>query len=176
MRGDEKTRKEGHYTLPSRGLKHRNLTLALGELKCKWKEYLVIFFIFVFSSFLILLPMNMKNTVENPSFITYMGVGESDIRIDIQYSEKLAEQKDAAQSYLEHDPEIKKYAVYRTGYVQTENKDGEWEYMRVQSGDESVFPLEYLEGRAPGDNKEMALSYLNAQELGKEVGETLTVI
>lgn len=176
MRGEEMIKKQGHYALPSAGLKHRNLTIALGELKCIWKEYSVIFLVFVFSSFLILLPMNMKNTMENPSFMTYMGVGESDIRIDIQSSEKLAEQKDAAQSYLEHDSEIEKYAIYRNGYVQFQNADGEWEYSRVENGDESVFPLEYLEGSAPDDRKEMALSYLNASELGKEVGDSLTVI
>ncbi|SNS91135.1 putative ABC transport system permease protein [Anaerovirgula multivorans] len=176
MRGEEKIEKEGHYSLPSSGLKHPNLTIAFGELKCKWKEYLVIFLVFVFSSFLILLPMNMKSTVENPSFMTYMGVGESDIRIDIQYSEKLAEQKDAAQSYLENDAEIDKYAIYQNGYVQLQNADGEWEYIRVENGDASVFPLEYLQGRAPNDRKEMALSYLSASELRKEVGDSLTVI
>ncbi|MDF2523831.1 MAG: transporter permease, partial [Clostridiales bacterium] len=175
MRGEENIKKEGHYSLPSAGLKHRNLTIALGELKCKWKEYFVVFFVFVFSSFLILLPMNMKNTVENPSFMTYMGVGESDIRIDIQYSEKLTEQKDAAKSYLENDPETTKYAIYQNGYVQLQNVDGEWEYIRVESGDQSVFPLEYLEGSAPDESKEMALSYLNATELGKKVGDSLTV-
>ncbi|MBU7006060.1 ABC transporter permease [Phosphitispora fastidiosa] len=176
MRGDEKTKKEGHYSLPSAGLKHHNLTIALGELKCKWKEYVVIFLVFVFSSFLILLPMNMKNTIENPSFMTYMGVGESDIRIDIPYSGKLAEQKDAVQSYLENDSEIEKYAIYRNGYVQFQNADGEREYIRVENGDESVFPLEYLEGSAPDDSKEMALSYLSALESGKEVGDSMTVI
>jgi putative ABC transport system permease protein len=175
MRGEENIKKEGHYSLPSEGLKHRNLTIALGELKCKWKEYFVVFFVFIFSSFLILLPMNMKNTVENPSFMTYMGVGESDIRIDIQYSEKLTEQKDAAKSYLENDPETTKYAIYQNGYVQLQNVDGEWEYIRVESGDQSVFPLEYLEGSAPDESKEMALSYLNATELGKEIGDSLRV-
>ncbi|MDD4239139.1 MAG: ABC transporter permease, partial [Desulfotomaculaceae bacterium] len=176
MRGEEKIKKEGHYSLPSAGLKHRNLTIALGELKCKWKEYVLIFFIFIVSSFLILLPTNMKNTIENPSFMTYMGVGESDIRIDIQYSEKLAEQKDAAQSYLENDSEIERYAMYQNGYVQFQNADEDWEYLRVENGDESVFPLEYLEGSAPDDSKEIALSYLIASESGKEVGDSLTVV
>lgn len=176
MRGEERIKKEGHYSLPSAGLKHRNLTIALGELKCKWKEYIVIFFVYVLSSFLILLPMNMKNTIENPSFITYMGVGEADIRIDIQYSEKLSEQKAAAISYLESDAEVEKYAVYRNSYVQLQNGSGEWEYIRVENGDGSVFPLEYLAGSAPDDSKEMALSYLNASELGKEVGDSLTIV
>ena len=175
MRGEEKIKKEGHYSLPSAGLTHRNLTIALGELKCKWKEYVVIFFIFAVSSFLILLPMNMKNTVENPSFMTYMGVGESDIRIDIQYSEKLAEQKAAALSYLANDSQITKYAIYQNGYVQFENADGDLEYLRVENGDQSVFPLEYLEGSAPSDGKEIALSYLAATESGKKVGDSLTV-
>lgn len=176
MRGEEKIKKEGHYSLPSSGLKHRNLTIALGELKCKWREYFLVFFIFVFSSFLILLPMNMKNTIENPSFITYMGVGKSDIRIDIQYSEKLLEQKNTAISYLEQDPKIEKYAITKVGYVQYQNAEGKREYLRVGNGDEAVFPLEYLEGRAPSQNMEMALSYLNATELGKKVGDSITVI
>ena len=175
MRGEEKRKKEGHYSLPLAGLKHRNLTIALGELKCKWKEYSVLFLVFVFSSFLILLPMNMKHTINNPSFMTYMGVGASDIRIDIQYSEKLEEQKAAVQSYLAKDPEIKKYAIYRNSYVQSQNEDGDMEYLRVESGDESAFPLDYLEGSAPKDRKEMALSYMNSKELGKDIGDSITV-
>lgn len=176
MRGEERIKKEGHYALPSAGLKHRNLVMALGELRCKWREYVVIFFVFVFSSFLILLPTNMKSTIEDPSFMTYMGVGKCDIRIDIQYSEELAEQKDAVFSLLEKDQGIEKYAVYRNGYVQLQNAEGEWEYIRMGNGDESVFPLAYLRGRAPDDNREIALSYLNASNLGKVVGDSVTVI
>jgi putative ABC transport system permease protein len=172
MRGEEKIRKEGHYSLPAGGLKNRNITIALGELRCKWKEYAVIFMVFVFSSFLILLPMNMKTTVENPSFMTYMGVGESDIRIDIQYSDDLSAQKETVVTYLSSDPDIEKYAMYRYGYVQYQNAEGLWEYLRVESGDESVFPLSYLEGKAPDEPMEMALSYLNASELGIKTGDT----
>ena len=176
MRGEEKIKNEGHYSLPLAGLKHRNLTIAFGELKCKWKKYVVISFIFIVSSFLILLPMNMNNTIKNPSFMTYMGVGESDIRIDIQYSKELAGQRDAAQSYLESDPEIDKYAIFRNGYVQFLNDDGDTVYLRVENGDQSVFPLKYHTGSAPNGSNEIALSYLIASESGKEVGDSLTVI
>lgn len=175
MRGEERIKTEGHYSLPIAGFKHRNLSIALGELKCKWKEYIVIFLVFIFSSFLILLPMNMKNTVENPSFMTYMGVGESDIRIDIQYTDQLSEQEDAAISYLSKDPEIAKYAIYQNSYVSFENLDGELEYLRVENGDGSIFPLAYLEGSAPQGTNDIALSYLNASEMKKEVGEDITV-
>ncbi|HHX63166.1 MAG TPA: ABC transporter permease, partial [Epulopiscium sp.] len=175
MRGEDTIKKEGHYFLPIAGFQYQNLSIALGELKCKWKEYVVLFFVFIFSSFLILLPMNMKNTVENPSFMTYMGVGESDIRIDIQYTDKLQEQKEAVLSYLANDLEISKYAIYQNSYVQFKNLDGEWEYLRVENGDGSVFPLTYLKGSAPKDKKQIALSSLNASDLGKEIGESITV-
>lgn len=176
MRGEDNVKKEGHYSLPLHGLNNHNITIALGELKCKWKEYIVIFFVFLFSSFLILIPMNMRNTIEEPSFITYMGVAESDIRIDIQYSDQLDEQKEAVVSYLEQDSEIEKYAIYRYGYLQLQNSNEEWEYIRVQSGDEAGFPLMYLEGNAPGETDETALSYMNASDLGKEVGDSISAI
>jgi putative ABC transport system permease protein len=175
IRGEENVKKEGHYSLPPKGLKYRNLVMALGELKCKSKEYFVIFLVFMFSSFLILLPMNMNNTIDNPAFLTYMGIGESDIRIDIQYSENLIEQKEAAMDYLEKDSEIHRYALYQNGYVQSQNVDGEWEYIRVQNGDNSTFLLKYLEGNAPEKNNHMALSYMNAVGLGKKVGDSITV-
>lgn len=175
LRGEEKIKKEGHYSLPAKGLKYRNLILALGELKCKWKEYVVIFLIFELSSFLILLPINMNNTIDNPSFLTYMGIGKSDIRIDIQYSENLVEQNKAAMAYLEKDIDINRYAVYKNGYVQSKNAEGESEYIRVQNGDNSVFQVEYLKGNAPMDSQEMALSYLNAVNLGKQVGDSIKV-
>jgi putative ABC transport system permease protein len=175
MRGEENRRKEGHYSLPIKKFKYRNLTIALGELKCKWKEYLVIFLIFIFSTFLILLPMNMNNTIKSPSFLTYMGIGDSDIRIDVQYSENLAEQNKAIMAYLEKDPEIDKYALYQSGYVQSQNVEGDQEYIRVQNGDNAVFPLEYLEGTAPKKNNDMALSFMNADTLGKKVGDSITV-
>lgn len=175
MHGDEKKQKEGHYSLPSTGFKNHNLTIALGELKCKWKEYIVIFLVFTFSSFLILIPMNMKNTIENPSFMTYMGVGESDIRIDIQYSNNIEEQKDAVVNYLDKDLEIEKYAIYQNGYVQLLNEEGVWEYIRVENGDGSIFPLKYLEGSSPTNDKEIALSYLNATELGKGIDDSLII-
>lgn len=175
MRGEEKIKKEGHYSLPLKGFRYRNLTMAFGELKCKWKEYITIFLIFVFSSFLLLLPMNMKNTIDNPAFLTYMGIGKSDIRIDIQYSANLNEQNKKVLEYLKNDPEIDRYAVYQNGYVKSKNVEGEWEYIRVQNGDNSVFPLEYLEGNAPAKSNDMALSYMNAVDLGKKVGDFISV-
>lgn len=176
LQGAGGRRREGHYILPSSGFKHTNLTIALGELTCKWREYGVILLVFIFVAFLMLLPMNMKQTIQDPSFITYMGVGESDIRIDIQYSSQLTQQQERVLAVLENDPDIEKYAIYKNGYVQAENDQGEGVNIRVESGDESVFPLAYLAGQAPVGKNELALSSMNATELDKKVGDELTVV
>lgn len=112
IRGEATTKREGHYKLSPNSILSRNLTMAVGELKCKCKEYIVIFLIFVFSSFLILLPMNMNHTIDNSSFLTYMGIGKSDIRIDIQYCDNLIEQKEAVINYLKNDSDIDQYTIY----------------------------------------------------------------
>lgn len=174
-RGEEQTKKEGHINLPKNGFRAVNLELAARELLCYWKEYLVVFIVFLFSSFLLLLPMNMNDTIDNPDFLTYMGVGKSDIRIDIQYTENRDSIKDAVVAYLDGDQDIKKYAVYENGYVLAENAEGEVESLRVQNGVFSAFPLQYLEGRAPENKNEIALSYLNAKEFDKETGDYIEV-
>lgn len=168
IKGDEQIKKEGHYTLPEKGFRFLNFSLAGKDLLVRWKEYRIVFLVFIVSTFLILLPMNISNTILDPSFITYMGVGECQIRIDLQYSEDIEQQRQVLLNHLSKDDEISKYAVFQNGYVQCLNAENEWEYLRVVSGDETVFPLNYLDGQAPKKEGEIALSSLNAKELGKK--------
>jgi putative ABC transport system permease protein len=45
----------------------------------------------------------------------------------------------------------------------------------VQTGDYTVFPLDYLRGEAPRAEDEIALSHLNSEELDKKLGDTLAL-
>jgi putative ABC transport system permease protein len=173
MFGLDHVKKEGHYKLPKKGYCNVNHQIALGELKCKWKQYFTIFLVFVFATMLILIPMNMRRTIENKSFITYMGVAESDIRIDIQYSDNLVRQKEKVIAQIENDPEIERFAIYKYGNLLLKSSSEEWEYIRVQSGEEAGFNLKYLQGKAPKGNGEIALSAMNAEDLGKKTGDSI---
>lgn len=121
----------------------------------------------------------MQNTVQDPSFITYMGIGSCDIRVDIQKGNNPETQKDALLKHLQNDQDISEYTVFQNGYIQVKNADGDWEYLRVSSGDESAFPIQYLEGSAPNANpelkKEIATSYMEARQLGMKVGDQITI-
>lgn len=175
LRGAAETKMNGHYRLPKTGRLSPNLIMALGELKCKWRQYPILFIVFVLSAFLMILPMNMKATLKNPSFMTYMGVGSSDLRMDIQYSGEVASQKEMALSLLKNDPTVSRWALYKNGYVQARNAEGSWSLLRVESGDEAVFPLQYREGQAPDADDEMALSELEAAALGKKMEDTVLI-
>ena len=175
LKGEDDVKREGHYKLPASGFKYPNISIAFGELRCKYRQYIVVFLVFIFSSFLILLPMNMKNTINHPSFMSYMGVGESDLRIDIQYTGDLEAKKELLEAHLNNDADIEKYAIYQYGSAQVLNNDGKWDNIRIESGNQAKFPLDYLEGKAPVNDNEIALSYLNAKELNKNIGENLTL-
>ena len=49
--------------------------------------------------------------------------------------------------------------------------------MNIEIGDFSVFPLKYLEGRAPEEKGEISLSFANAAKdgLNKKIGDEVTV-
>ena len=66
-----------------------------------------------------------------------------------------------------------------TSHVPTRSKmlEGTWDYINIETGDFSVFPLNYLEGRAPDGEGEISLSYANASQdgLNKKVGDEVIV-
>ncbi|HAE60482.1 MAG TPA: ABC transporter permease, partial [Anaerolineae bacterium] len=51
--------------------------------------------------------------------------------------------------------------------------DGSEKRITVELGDHAIFPVHYSEGRAPAADNEIALSVLNADQLGKKVGDDI---
>ena len=49
------------------------------------------------------------------------------------------------------------------------NKDGAWAPVLIDIGDHSAFPVNYMSGRAPLDDQEIALSHSQAAEAGAAV-------
>ena len=152
-----------------------NINLFLGIkdiLSCK-RVYLLLLAVFIVSAFVMILPVNLFNTMNDESFVTYMGIEKSDVRIDLQQSDNLVERYQEINAYLEGDPAVAHAATLVTSRFPVLDSDGAYKPMNVTSGDLFHFPLTYLEGSSPEDETEIALSYLNADELGKTVGDEL---
>lgn len=154
-----------------------NIYMGLRDVWKRFKLYRLLIFIFVVCTFIVILPLNMYNTMNSPEFSTYMGIGKSDMRIDLRRTDTITEDFKKLQEGLKNDSDIKKYAAYITCSYQVKNAKGSWDYINIETGDFDLFPLNYLEGRAPKGEEEISLSYANASRdgLNKKVGDEVVV-
>lgn len=153
-----------------------NIFMGLREIFQQFKLYRILLVIFIFCTFIIIVPINFHTTLSSENFITYMGIGKSDIRIDLRQSENVKERFLEISQTIEQDKEIKDSAYFVTSRYTIQLADGSRENITIESGDFTKFPLNYLEGKAPTNDKEIALSQLNASELDKNIGDNLRLI
>lgn len=165
------------FTLLKNKFLPMNIYMGVRDIGKRFKLYRVLFVIFIVCTFIILLPVTIYNTMNSPAFSTYMGIGEQDMRIDLQRTDRITEDYLELQEALKNDQDIEKFASYITSSYPVKNEEGSWDYMNIEVGDFTVFPLNYLEGRAPKEEGEISLSFANAAKdgLNKKVGDEVTV-
>ena len=139
------------------------------------KLYATILAVLVIAVFIMIVPQNLYNTISSKSFVTYMGTGISDIRIDIQQTDNISEKAAEIANTMESDRSISQYVVLTAKTFKVKMDDGSEESIKIELGDHSVFPVTYSAGRAPNAEDEIALSVSNADELDKKVGDDITL-
>lgn len=165
-----------HFSLSGNRLFDTNIFLGIKDVLERKRLYATMFAVLVISAFIIIIPQNLYNTISSKSFIQYMGIGSCDIRIDIQQTDNISKKAAEIAKDMESDSAISKYAVLTTKTFKAKTEVGSEERIKVELGDHSVFPLKYSEGRAPAKDDEIALSAINAGELGKKVGGVIMLI
>jgi putative ABC transport system permease protein len=153
-----------------------NLFLGLRDVFQRFKLFGLLCFVFFFSAFIIIIPIHFLTTIQSPTFISYMGIGQSDIRIDLRQSDDMADRFRRMVAYLSDDPDVATFSPLVTSQFTLVQRDGSLETINIETGDFSLFPLDYIAGKAPQLENEIALSYLNAQEMEKSVGDTLVLL
>lgn len=141
-----------------------------------WTQYVLIGVVTAACTFLMLVPINLYNSISAPSFVTYMGIGRGELRIDVRQMDNISAVTARIAAVLEQDPQVDKYAVLQTGSYQALLEDGSRVNLTAEAGDHLVFPVRYSAGTAPRRNNEIALSALNAKELGLSVGDSLRLV
>lgn len=153
-----------------------NLFLGVRDIFQRFKLFWLLTFVFFFAATIILIPIHFLATMESPSFITYMGSGSSDLRMDLRQSENMDERFESMIAYLAADEDVARYAPLVTSQFTLLQEDGTREALNVESGDFTLFPLNYVQGDAPLREDELALSILNAQEMEKGLGDTVILV
>lgn len=139
-------------------------------------QYILIGTVTAACTFLMLVPNNLYNTLANPSFATYMGIGSAELRIDIRQTDDINGITSEIAQTLKDDMQVKSYAVLKTVSYQAVSNDASEINLTTEIGDHSIFPVSYIEGTAPVKENEIALSVLNAEELGLSAGDTMKLI
>ncbi len=91
----------------SRGLPP-NIFLGIKDVLSRKKLYSTMLLVLVISSFLMIVPQNIYNTISQRNFMTYMGIGECDMRIDIQQTNDIAGKTAEIAAVMARDTDIKK--------------------------------------------------------------------
>jgi len=153
-----------------------NAFLGVRDILQRFKLYGLLVFVFFFCAVIIIIPIHFLTTIQSPSFISYMGIGRSDMRIDLRPSEDVVARFDNTVNYLSDDPDVVLLSLLVTSQFKVVQDDGILETLNIECGDFTLFPLDYVKGAAPTQQNEIALSILNAQEMEKQVGDTLLLL
>lgn len=153
-----------------------NWLMAIREVFYKFKNWIIVFTVVLIAVLMIMVPVNLMNTFEAPEFITYMGSSLEDILIEVENGENLEANYERVIQVLENDDTIESYYEYRRVRVQTTDADGELMNLHIDSGVSSGNELKYISGKAPDGEKEIAISYLNANDIGKAAGDEIVLL
>ena len=53
-------------------------------------QYLIVALVIALGIFMMILPQNLLSSISSPRFVTYMGIGDGEIRLDIRQTEDIA--------------------------------------------------------------------------------------
>ncbi|MGN1168366.1 MAG: FtsX-like permease family protein [Lachnospiraceae bacterium] len=125
--------------------------------------------------FLMMIPSNLYSTISSPKFVTYMGIGDGELRMDMRQGEGESENFEKIGKLLSEDTDVKEYVLYQTNLMPVKLRDGTNMNMLMEQGDHRKFPVNYSKGCAPACEGEVALSYLLSEELELYPGDEIFI-
>ena len=125
--------------------------------------------------FLMSVPAHLYHTLSDPSFVSYMGIGNAQIRMDIRGQDDLKAKSEQIAQTIDQNEQVRNQALLQTVSLSGTLADGTPISLLVESGDHEVFPIRYLKGKAPTKENEIALSSLNADELKVNFSDRITL-
>lgn len=150
-----------------------NRRLAVLDLRAEAGQWVLLPVVFFLTAVLITVPANLLSTFESPRIVTSMGAPERDLRVDLQLQDDVDGVRQDLAAALAGDERITEVRAYANVQFRTASADGVV-HLPVEVGDYSGETIRFTQGGAPGAGQ-IALSALNASELGVGVGDTMTV-
>lgn len=128
------------------------------------------------SMFLAMVPQNLSSTIAAPEFMTCMGVGNGQVRIDVRQTKDISEKARQIKEVLEADERVEASVLLVTKQFRIRLPDGSEAGILTELGNHEVFPVRYVSGGAPQKEGQLALSVINAEELKLKIGDCVYVL
>ncbi|NKE09940.1 MULTISPECIES: ABC transporter permease [Kocuria] len=183
MRNLRAQRRAAHRTrLIHRGWGSTTMRLAWLDIRTQRRQWALLPVVFALAVVVITVPTNLLTTLTDPRFVTHMGSPQADVRADIQFGNDLDAVQSDLTAAMDQDARLDNVRTYANLRFETLGSESagehganpQWETLRVEVGDYSRGTVDFLTGQAPGDGH-IALSALNAEKLGVQVGDQLPV-
>lgn len=120
-------------------------------------------------AFLALLPLDLAYTLSSPSFVTNMGIGNAQLRLDLRPDNSALDIK----TDLQNNPRIQDWVLLETYGETVQLADGTKISLPVETGNHQIFPVTLQEGHLPQAENELVLSVLAAKELDLKTGDPI---
>ena len=126
-----------------------NAAYGLQDVVSRKKIYATILTVLVFAVFIVVVPGTCTVLLRTKAFPLIWGIGDCDLRMDIQQTDAVAEKAGRIGEELEKDNSVAGYTVLHTKNFTLKNTDDEEESIKIEFGDHKAFPVTYAKGDAP---------------------------
>lgn len=158
--------------------------MALNDIFSMWKRFLVMMVIFVLGMLLVLIPVNTINTLQSDEFITCFNMAECDHVIAMEDlfhvgadNQKLLEDKlvHIAETLEKEGIEANVFQeiMFRMSIQYKDKKTSSLAFQGI--GEVTTEQYVYLEGTAPQNNHEVAITDIVAERIGAAIGDDITI-
>ncbi|OKP94945.1 ABC transporter permease [Paenibacillus sp. P46E] len=156
---------------------HPALFLALSDVLNRMKSYTALILTFILSTAIIIIPVNLMNTIVTPKFIGYFGTVQADFYTksevgDKKVSEIQAELARMTREFLDHNFPVTLSVDYsiNSKYISDNGEDN----MRITAmKSEPAAAFQYLDGVAPKLANEIAITSIMADKYDKRIGDSI---
>ena len=141
--------------------------------------YGIVFVLMLIITFLVMVPIRSLQTMQAEDFVTYMGSPICDLLVEVMQGEELEKRNEELSHVLSEEIEnghIQNIDVLRRVRLQAFSNADELVGVHVDTGLSAGKGIVYISGTNPSAENHIALSYLLADELGKEVGDKVNII
>ena len=152
-----------------------NALIGLQEVR---KGYGIVFILMLIITVLVMVPIRSLQAMQAQDFVTYMGSPICDLLVEVTQGESLEERNDMLRNLLREEVEmgyVQNVDVLRRVRLQAFGNTDELVGVHVDTGLSAGKGIVYLSGTSPSEENQIALSYLLADELGKEVGDMVDI-